>query len=142
VSNRTDLFHPLPYDWEVTSCLLDMYSTKLGDDGTTLDQERKAMVHLEDTPYEGEIVIPKLLHFNCLDGVPQYYDYPEWSNPEFPLTKSWKAAVEYHVGFKWLWLNRGFKKSLIDIQMHINPKFADERFAEQHPESISTSESH
>jgi len=142
VSNRTEIFNPLPYDWEVTSCLLDMYSTSLGEDGTPLDQERKAMVHLEDTPSEGEIVIPKLLHFNCLDGVPQYYDYPEWSNPDYYLTKRWGAAVKYHVGFKWLWLNRGFKKSSVDIQMVFNPKFADELFAEQHPEIISTSESH
>ncbi|KAH9967909.1 hypothetical protein BC827DRAFT_1258104 [Russula dissimulans] len=142
VSNRTDIFRPLSYDWEVTSCLLDMYNTRLGDDATPLEQEKNAMIHLEDTPYEGQIVVPKLLHFNCLDGAPLYYDWPEWSNPEVPLTMRWKAAVEYHVGFKWLWLNRGFKKAPLDILMVINPKFADERFADQHPESISTSESH
>jgi len=74
--------------------------------------------------------------------VPQYYDYPEWSNPEFPLGKRWKAAVEYHVGFKWLRSNRGSKESPLDIQVVNNPKFADERFAEQHPQSISKPKSH
>ena len=62
VSNRRDIFHPLPYDWEVTSCLLDMYSTSLGADGTSEDDEKKAMVHLDNTPYEGTNIVPKLLH--------------------------------------------------------------------------------
>ena len=62
ISNHADLFRPLRYDWEVTSCLLDMYMTGLGSDDTPEAQESKAMVHLWDTPYEGEIVIPKLVH--------------------------------------------------------------------------------
>lgn len=62
VSNRKDIFNPLPYDWEVTSCLLDMYMTGLGSDGATEEEERKAMIHLEDTSYEGRAVLPKLLH--------------------------------------------------------------------------------
>jgi len=66
VSNRTDIFHPLSYDWEVTSCLLDMYNTGLGADGTPLEEEKKVMIHLEDTPYQGEAVIPKLLHLYVL----------------------------------------------------------------------------
>ncbi|KAI9510364.1 hypothetical protein F5148DRAFT_976872 [Russula earlei] len=140
VSNRTELFHPLSYDWEVTSCLLDMYNTRLGADGTTEEEERRAMVHLEDTPYEGKVVLPKLLHFNCLDGDALYYNWPDWSKPEVGLTIRWKAAVEYHVGFKWLWLNRGRKKFPMDVQVVLNPKFADERFAEAHPDKISKSE--
>jgi hypothetical protein len=62
VSNRADLFRPLRYDWEVTSCLLDMYMTGLGSDGTPEAQESKAMTNLWDTPYEGQVVLPKLLH--------------------------------------------------------------------------------
>jgi hypothetical protein len=62
VSNRRDIFQPLPYDWEVTSCLLDMYFTGLGTDGSSEDEEKKAMIHLIDTPYEGTIIIPKLVH--------------------------------------------------------------------------------
>lgn len=66
VSRRPDIFQPLPYDWEVTSCLLDMYMTGLGSDGTTEEEERKAMVHLEDTPFEGTVVLPKLVHLYVL----------------------------------------------------------------------------
>jgi len=62
VSNRRDIFHPLPYDWEVTSCMLDMYRTGLGSDGATEEEERKAMIQLEGTPYEGTVVLPKLVH--------------------------------------------------------------------------------
>jgi hypothetical protein len=62
VSNRRDIFHPLPYDWEITSCMLDMYRTGLGSDGTTEEEESRAMGHLEGTPYEGKVVLPKLLH--------------------------------------------------------------------------------
>ncbi len=62
VSKRPEVFHPLPYDWEVSSCLLDMYMTGLGSDGKTKEEERKSMVHLEDTPFEGTVVLPKLVH--------------------------------------------------------------------------------
>jgi hypothetical protein len=77
VSNRQDIFHPLPYDWEVTSCLLDMYMTGLGSDGATEEEEREAMVHLEDTSYEGRVVLPKLLHLYAFlhDDVPTLTPY-------------------------------------------------------------------
>jgi hypothetical protein len=39
-----------------------MYMTGLGSDGATEEEERKAMIHLEDTAYEGRAVLPKLLH--------------------------------------------------------------------------------
>ncbi|KAH9023197.1 hypothetical protein EDB84DRAFT_477760 [Lactarius hengduanensis] len=125
VSNRKDLFRPLVYDWEVTSCLLDMYMTGLGHDDTPEDEESRAMIHLRGTPYEGQVVIPKLVHFNCLHDI--YYNWAGWSNPENSLTKRWKPAVDYHVGFKWLWLNRGSASS-VDIQVLIDPLFADQRF--------------
>jgi hypothetical protein len=156
VSDRQDMFHPLPYDWEVSSCLLDMYLTGLGSDGATEEEERKKMVHLEDTLYEGRVVLPKLLHLyvflqydevlrltsllassNCLDGPPLYYNWPDWSNMEVSLTNRWKPAVDYHVGFKWLWLNRGHTESPVDIQVIIDPPFADQRFAAEHPNEIS-----
>lgn len=62
VSNRRDIFRPLPYDWEVTSCLLDMYMTGLGNDSATEEEERRAMVHLDDTEYDGTVILPKLVH--------------------------------------------------------------------------------
>jgi hypothetical protein len=62
VSKSPDIFRPLPYDWEVTSCLLDMYMTGLGSDAATEEEERKVMIHLVDTPAEGTVVLPKLVH--------------------------------------------------------------------------------
>jgi hypothetical protein len=51
--------------------------------------------------------------------------------------KRWKPAVDYHVGFKWLWLNRGRTESPVDIQVIFDPLFADQRFAAEHPNEIS-----
>jgi len=39
-----------------------MYMTGLGSDDATREDEKKAMVHLEDTPFEGTAVLPKLVH--------------------------------------------------------------------------------
>jgi hypothetical protein len=78
VSNHQDLFRPLRYDWEVTSCLLDMYMTGLGSDDTSEEQESKAMVHLWDTPYEGQVILPKLVHLYvipCLHRNPRDLTY-------------------------------------------------------------------
>jgi hypothetical protein len=49
----------------------------------------------------------------------------------------WKPAVDYHVGFKWLWLNRGQTGFPVDMQTFIDPPFADQRFAKEHPDQIS-----
>jgi len=76
------------------------------------------------------------LSSNCLDGVPVYYTWPDWSNPELSLAKRWKPAVDYHVGFKWLWLNRGRAESPVDIQVVTDPIFADQRFAQEHPNEL------
>ena len=153
VSNRTDLFKPLIYDWEVTSCLLEMYMTGLGRDDISEDEERHALGHLGGTQHEGQVILPKLLHLcaiflirlhlsdvatrptfhsNCLDDI--YYHWAGWSNPEESLTKRWKPAVDYHIGFKWLWLNRGSTtgNTTVDIQVVISPLFADQRFAAEH----------
>ena len=73
---------------------------------------------------------------NCLDGVSVYYTWPDWSNPELSLVKRWKPAVDYHVGFKWLWLNRGRVESPVDLLVVTNPQFADQRFALDHPTEL------
>ncbi|KAI0262943.1 hypothetical protein BC834DRAFT_844847 [Gloeopeniophorella convolvens] len=132
VSDHPELFAPLSYDWEVSSCLLDMYNTGLGHDGISEQDESKAMVHLWDTPYDGQVVRPKLLHFNCLHHTDVYYTWAGWSDPENSLTKRWKPAVDYHVGFKWLWLNRGSSNSTVDIETLDDPPFADQRFVAEH----------
>ena len=66
VSNRKDLFRPLIYDWEVTSCLLDMYMTGLGRDDISDEEESRTMIHLAGTPYEGQVILPKLVHLCVL----------------------------------------------------------------------------
>jgi hypothetical protein len=76
------------------------------------------------------------LSSNCLDGVSVYYTWPNWSDPELSLVKRWKPAVDYHVGFKWLWLNRGRATSPIDIRVVTDPLFADQRFALDHPTEL------
>ena len=69
VSNRKELFRPLSYDWEVTSCLLDMYMTGLGHDDISEEEESRAMANLKNTPYEGQVVLPKLLHLCAIFSV-------------------------------------------------------------------------
>jgi hypothetical protein len=129
VSNREDLFRPLRYDWEVSSCLVDMYMTGLGHDDIPEHEEKWVMINLWGTPYEGEVILPKLLHFNCLHNTDVYYNWEGWSDPEDSIAQRWKPAVEYHVGFKWLWLNRGAAGTPVDIQVFVDPLFADQRFA-------------
>ena len=82
---------------------------------------------------------------NCIDDDPVYYNSREWSKPDVGLTKRWGPAVQYHVGFKWLWLNRGRTELPIDIQVIFDPQFADQRFATEHskrsdpPETVISS---
>ena len=66
VSSRQELFRPLRYDWEVTSCMMDMYMTGLGHDDITEEEERRAMVNLWGTPYEGQVILPKILHLYAI----------------------------------------------------------------------------
>ena len=60
VSNRRDIFEPLPHDWEVTSCQLDMYGTTLGPDGISEEDEKNSLFHAG--PRQGTVIVPKLLH--------------------------------------------------------------------------------
>jgi hypothetical protein len=73
---------------------------------------------------------------NCLHHTDVYYNWAGWSNPEESLTKRWKPAVEYHVGFKWLWLNRGSTDSPIEMQTLIDPPFADQLFATEYANEL------
>ena len=67
---------------------------------------------------------------NCLDGTPHYYEWEGWSNPEDSLTRRWKPAVDYHVGFKWLWLNHAQNDDTkITLETVYDVTFADERNA-------------
>ncbi|KAJ7184099.1 hypothetical protein C8R46DRAFT_1062857 [Mycena filopes] len=133
VDHNPQLFEPLSYDFEVTSCLVDSYLTGLGDEMSTEEQELSRQTHVKGTPQEGIVVLPKLLHFNCLHGTPRYLEWPGWSDPTDPLTIRWGPAVTYHVGFKWIWLNKGKEGVTAPDITTTSVKFADEDFADQHP---------
>lgn len=123
VKARPDIYEHLSYDWEVSSCLVDMYITGLGDaDATEEAQARAQTDRLHDTPHAGQAVVPRLLHLyvsvlgfvkddvltsysNCLP-VDNYYEWDGWDDPEDSLNKRWGAALRYHTGYKWTWLNQ------------------------------------
>jgi len=128
VDHRPDIFEPLSYDFEVTSCLMDTYMTGLGNDNITEVAELQRQIHLKDTPQEGLTVLPKVLHFNCLHGSPVYMDWSGWSDPTNSLTQRWGAAVAYHNGFKWIWLNAGSKQNSTLEMFSVDPVFADEQY--------------
>ena len=63
IHGRPELFKHLHYDWEVSSCLLDMYATGLtGSDAATIEDELKTQLHTWATPHQGEAILPKLVH--------------------------------------------------------------------------------
>ncbi|KAA1478774.1 hypothetical protein DENSPDRAFT_788424 [Dentipellis sp. KUC8613] len=136
VKGRPDIFEHLPYDWEVSSCLLDMYGTRIGQDDATMDEERAHMVHVYQTPHEHQVILPKLVHFNCLFGVDVYFEWDGWYDPENTLTANWGSALDYHVGIKWIWLNRGHGK--VDVATIMDPLFSDQRFARWREQTAST----
>ncbi|CCM05333.1 uncharacterized protein FIBRA_07547 [Fibroporia radiculosa] len=131
VSHRPDVFEHLGFSWEVSSCLLEMYGTALGDDSADDAAELHSQIHTLGTPHEGEVVLPKMLHFNCLDGTSRYYQWDGWSDPTNPLTRRWWPAVQYHIGFKWLWLNTHQSNATLTVETVDNVVFADELFAQQ-----------
>ncbi|KIK63822.1 glycosyltransferase family 8 protein [Collybiopsis luxurians FD-317 M1] len=131
VEHRPDIFEPLSFDFEVTSCLMDTYSISLGDDGRHEADELSRQSHTKGTLQEGILIRPKLLHFNCLHGVNVYMDWEGWSNPKEGVTKRWGPALFYHHGYKWIWLNQG-STELVDIQALHNFEFADLQFARDH----------
>ncbi|KAF8197373.1 hypothetical protein BJ912DRAFT_1020721 [Pholiota molesta] len=97
----------LKYDFEVTSCLLQTYNIGLGDEMMTMEEEQKHQIFTNDTPQEGIAILPKLLHFNCLHGTARYYEWTGWSDSTDILTRRWGPALSYHIGYKWIWLNKG-----------------------------------
>ncbi|CAL1703866.1 unnamed protein product [Somion occarium] len=62
VSHRPDILEHLSYDWEVSSCLVTMYGTSLGDDDISETDERARQVHTVGTAEQGHVILPKLVH--------------------------------------------------------------------------------
>lgn len=76
VDHRKDIFEPLSYDFEVTSCLLDTYLTGLGDDSITESEALSRQIHTDNTPQE-----VCCFHFRRLSGLKsvfyrEYLFYP------------------------------------------------------------------
>ncbi|KDR81366.1 hypothetical protein GALMADRAFT_239225 [Galerina marginata CBS 339.88] len=135
VDYRPDIFEPLSFDFEVTSCLLDTYLTGLGNELISPEQELSYQIHTKDTPQEGRVVLPKLLHFNCLHGTDVYMDWSGWLDPSNPLNIRWGPAVSYHAGFKWIWLNTGQTSNIaqtLEVVTVSDIIFADEMAAKRH----------
>lgn len=63
VRYRPGIYKHLSYDWEISSCLVDMYITGLGDpDAGEEEQVRTQTDRVKDTPHQGVAVVPRLLH--------------------------------------------------------------------------------
>lgn len=63
IRHRPDIYQHLSYDWEISSCLVDMYITGLGDPDATEEEQIKAQTdRVKETPHEHQAVIPRLLH--------------------------------------------------------------------------------
>lgn len=155
-------FKHLHYNWEVSACLLDMYGTslglgrdlpeaevKMGNDDSSEEEELKVQLHTWETPHQGEVILPKLVHLyvpltfflycallltfglssNCLEG-PRYHEWSGWDDPKDNLARRWAPAVRYHAGYKWLWLNQQTNagaESGVVVETVLEPGFADER---------------
>lgn len=52
ISHRPDIFEPLSYDFEITSCLLNTYGIGLGDDGVGETEELLRQSFVDGTPQE------------------------------------------------------------------------------------------
>ncbi|KAF8876039.1 hypothetical protein CPB84DRAFT_1796191 [Gymnopilus junonius] len=131
-----NIFEPLSYDFEVTSCLLDTYLTGLGNELVPMEQELSYQIHVQGTPQEGKVVLPKLLHFNCLHGTDVYMEWSGWSDPTNGLTIRWGAALAYHKGFKWIWLNQGKAEDNLQILTVHDVVFADQLEASRRIKSL------
>ncbi|GJE97040.1 glycosyltransferase family 8 protein [Phanerochaete sordida] len=126
VKARPDLYAHLSYDWEVSSCLVDMYITGLGDADMPEDEQARVQTdRVKDTPHAGQAVVPRLLHFNCLP-VDNYYEWDGWNDPKEGLNKRWGAALRYHTGYKWTWLNQSpAGETALTIETVDDVQFAD-----------------
>jgi hypothetical protein len=56
-------------------------------------------------------------------------EWSGWSDPNNSLTIRWGAAVAYHAGFKWIWLNTGNRLAKLQMVTVSDVLFADEVFA-------------
>lgn len=61
VDYHKDIFEPLSYDFEMTSCVIDTYHTGLGADTITEEEELKHQIYIENTPQEVGILAPLAL---------------------------------------------------------------------------------
>jgi hypothetical protein len=62
-----------------------------------------------------------------------YLDWSGWTDPNNLLNQRWGAAVAYHTGFKWIWLNTGSRDNRVTtLEMVTVPNvgFADEKLLE------------
>ncbi|EED79157.1 predicted protein [Postia placenta Mad-698-R] len=55
-----------------------------------------------------------------------YFEWEGWADPENSLTKRWWPAMQYHIGYKWIWLNAHRAKGALRIEVERDVKFADE----------------
>lgn len=62
VSHRPELLQHLHFDYEVSSCLVGMYGTQLGDDDADESRARSTQRHVWDTPHQDDVILPKVLH--------------------------------------------------------------------------------
>ena len=62
ISHNNEIYEPLSFDWEISSCLVDMYLTGLGHDDASESEELASQIHTFATLQEGQVVLPKLLH--------------------------------------------------------------------------------
>ena len=62
VSHRPEIFQHLSFDWEMSSCLMDLYNSGLGEDDVDEKTEASRQVHTDKTLEEGRAVLPKMLH--------------------------------------------------------------------------------
>ncbi|KAI0260606.1 hypothetical protein BC834DRAFT_973328 [Gloeopeniophorella convolvens] len=104
LDHRMDLYVPLSRDWGVIASAED--ECRLPVDGA------------ECTSRAAKRVIPKLVHFRRLQNAGAYRENVTWSRlePCCGAQRRWKAALDYHVGFEWDWLNRGPSSATVDIQ--------------------------
>lgn len=87
ISHRPDVYMHLSYDWEISSCLVDMYITGLGDpDATEAEQIKTQTDRVKYTPHANTAVIPRLLHL-CVSCY--YNSLPEILTPNIVTACPW-----------------------------------------------------
>lgn len=60
-------------------------------------------------------------------------EWEGWSDPDNYLNVRWGTAVEYHEGYKWIWLNTGkYSRTVLEMTSFRDVRFADELYAIEH----------